>query len=383
MGNMKNIKPIAIFLATFGLSFGLFTGSALAMTPTISYSQVNNSYVQATVYGDSNSSVNFYYYNSINSSSVNSLGTIGTTNSNGYLSTTIPSGYTIPAGVLTYVIVNNQQSPSVAFPYYSGTGYGGQISLSQNNIYMNPNQTATVSVEGGSGNYFVSSNSNSGIVTTTITGNNINLYSDTSGIATLTICSNGSNYSCGTLTVNVGYTNGMGNPSTPALSETYVNVNAGQTQTISVNAIGNVYLSNILNPNIATAVLNGTIINVTGISAGATSVSVCSSGVTNGCTILYINVSGSIAGGIVYVNPTYPTGGQLSSGVFLSQVPYTGASLDLKMILFLLGMFIWSAFAAYFIIGSSKKNLVLSSNNDDVSDRIQKFKLENLRNKKI
>ena len=50
-------------------------------------------------------------------------------------------------------------------------------------------------------------------------------------------------------------------------------------KSISVkNAIGNVYLSNIQNPSIASAVLNGTVINVTGLSAGATSVSVCSWG---------------------------------------------------------------------------------------------------------
>ena len=67
-----------------------------------------------------------------------------------------------------------------------------------------------------------------------------------------------------------------------------------------------------------------------------------------------LNVNCSVVIGpvypVTYNNNVGSNGSNLASGVFLSQVPYTGAALNLKISLFLFGLFLWSAFAAYLMI---------------------------------
>jgi len=72
-----------------------------------------------------------------------------------------------------------------------------------------------------------------------------------------------------------------------------------------------------------------------------------------------VNVTGGYYynnGGTYYNNGGnyYNNNGQLSSGVYLNQVPYTGGGPNLKIDLFLLGLFLWSAFSAYMILERRK-----------------------------
>jgi hypothetical protein len=96
----------------------------------------------------------------------------------------------------------------------SGTLYCGSLSvtaggsvfpivLSQNSLTLQAGQSSSVDIYGNIiGNYYVSSNSNPGIVSTTIVNGKINVYAVSAGTTTLSIC--GQNTSgCANLTVTV------------------------------------------------------------------------------------------------------------------------------------------------------------------------------------
>jgi hypothetical protein len=63
------------------------------------------------------------------------------------------------------------------------------------------------------------------------------------------------------------------------------------------------------------------------------------------------------------------------SGVFLSQLPATGINFSLKMILFTLGLALWSLFAAYLFVQKKNKKVVLAGLNQ--AERIEAFKRAN------
>ncbi len=88
---------------------------------------------------------------------------------------------------------------------------------------------------------------------------------------------------------------------------------------------------------------------------------------------------------------TYPstytgTAGTPVAGVFLNQVPSTGKDFNMKMALFLIGLFGWSVFAA-FLIQKKRSSLAMANNagggssnggTSSVSARIEEFKKANL-----
>lgn len=89
--------------------------------------------------------------------------------------------------------------------------------------------------------------------------------------------------------------------------------------------------------------------------------------VTRSCqTNLGNNINGN-------VTVTQNSNGNLASGVFLSQIPYTGITGDWKMTLFILAIILWSAFVAYIIL---KKYSAKSGKTP--SQTIAEFKKRNL-----
>jgi hypothetical protein len=74
---------------------------------------------------------------------------------------------------------------------------------------------------------------------------------------------------------------------------------------------------------------------------------------------------------------TTPASGTLSSGVFLSQIPYTGIAENMKMILFVLSLILWSAFMAWIMIKKRTQKKVLNSGLSH-REMIEKFKQNNL-----
>lgn len=66
----------------------------------------------------------------------------------------------------------------------------------------------------------------------------------------------------------------------------------------------------------------------------------------------------------------------LSSGVLLSQIPYTGISANAKMILFVVGMVLWSAFGAWMLMRKRGGKEVKKQVN--MKEAIAQFKQNNL-----
>lgn len=92
----------------------------------------------------------------------------------------------------------------------SGNNSGSGLSLSQYNVSANVGQTLPVTIYGGGGSYYISSNTNSNVATASVNGNTINIYGNQSGSTTFAICQSG--YSgCVNLYVTVsGYSYGGG-----------------------------------------------------------------------------------------------------------------------------------------------------------------------------
>ena len=211
--------------------------------------------------------------------------------------------------------------------------------LSTNNTFSNTNQ-----------GYYISSNGGSQYFTASISGNTMTIYGNNPGSGTVTVCAQFAVSSCASVYVTVGngYTNWNSNwyntYNTYPYSY-YGNNTGGFTLTNSGTYYPNTYSYSYSNPT------------------------------------------------YTYPSTTYTpasTYGNSVSGVFLSQVPSTGISFGLKMTLFTLGLLLWSAFVAFMIARKHKSgNIELSTATQSIasnmtrsiSDKIQAFKLNNLKHK--
>lgn len=387
---MKHTYKTSLFIAFLVLFYPFFNAFA-AIVPTFALANGNNSIVSISVNADPNASVLLYYYpnNASNTSSTN----IGTTDGSGNLNTTLNAyNYNIQPGSSVYIVVNGQQSQTRTWPYYNNSGnYGGNVYLSQNSITINSLGSATVYVNGGSGNgYYVSSNSNSSAVSAYISGNTVNLSANSSwGSSTILICSNSSGYGCATLYVTISNSNYNYNANQISLNPSSISLGVGQSANVTVYGGNNYYyLSSGGNSYIVNAGVNGNTINLYGRNPGSETLVICSSNISSGnnynyssCSNLYVTVGSSYYYGNNTNYYNTPTTGVSASGVFLSQIPYTGIAENLKMIFFILGMMIWSGFMAY--VYMMKKGMLQPAGHlkMSMSERIQEFKKENLRRK--
>jgi hypothetical protein len=279
---------------------------------------------------------------------------------------------------------------SLPFGYIEATSYiGAPIYLSQSSTSINVGQTVTVNVYGGTGNYYISSNSNSTVVSAGTSGGILQVQGLSQGTASITVCSQTSTSPCAVFTVNV-YGNSWGSQ-TLSLSQSSLNLYPGQSTSVYIyghsgNVSGNYYLSNNPNPSIATASINANTISVTAHQMGSLTFNVCSSTASFSCTSLYVQVNSQYGNsgswynqyghGFYQTNQSgYPYGynpytyyptqtqtsyyqpqtytsqvyGQPVSGIYLNQIPATGISFGLKMVLVTLSIFIWSFFGTYII----------------------------------
>ena len=101
-----------------------------------------------------------------------------------------------------YVIVDGQQSPTQSWSsgQSSSNTSTGSLSLGQANPSVAIGQTISVSISGGTG-YFISSNSNLGVVSATVNNNSLVLSGVSAGTASVTICA--SSGGCSTFSITV------------------------------------------------------------------------------------------------------------------------------------------------------------------------------------
>ena len=175
----------------------------------------------------------------------------------------------------------------------SGTG----LSLSSTYPTISTGQTQTININGGYGNYYISSNSNANVIQTYLSTSTVTLYGNTPGNSTVVICSP-SGY-CGTIVATVVSISG----GALALSQNSLSLITGQINSVSISG-GTVPYSVIQNDSgIAQYSLSGNALTVTGIASGSSSATICSAG--GACVTLTVTVTSS-TGGVVYgVQPAF------------------------------------------------------------------------------
>ncbi len=310
---MKQIflRLCAVFVFVSGLF--LASVSVQAMTPTLSVSATGSGdSVAMTVYGDSNANVALYYQNNQNYSYGTQSQFISTTNSNGYLSTTVSSAtYGITAGSSVYVVVNNQTSTSVAWPFNYNNNYGnsygyGSLTLSQSNISVTVGQSTNVTIYGGSTPYTMYSNG-SNVIQAVISGNTLQITGLNIGSGSLNVCSAGGMLGgqCASLYVTVFYVSVYNNQSVlaqhaPTFSQNNPTLSVGQSLAISISGLtpyygGSYYVAYNSNSSGLSAIISGSTLTLQGMVNSNVSVVVCS--VSTNCSALNV-----VVGGIGYVN---------------------------------------------------------------------------------
>ena len=125
---------------------------------------------------------------------------LGTTDASGSFSTTIStSQYNITPGGVTYVIVNNQNSNSIQWPYTASTG---SFTLSQSSVSIGVGQSAAITAS-VSGSLYLSSNSSSYVANASISGNQITIVGNAAGTTNMNICQVSNTASCAGISVTV------------------------------------------------------------------------------------------------------------------------------------------------------------------------------------
>lgn len=293
----KILRGVAIPLAVIILSAGI--GSvAYAATPTVStstYSSSNGDSVPVSISGSNpNSAVYLNYTNS--SGSTQSI-MIGTTDSNGNLTTNVSSGTnSIPANSSYTVSVGGVTSAQATWPAYTNTNNTNStsIALGQGSITLTPGQAYSIPISGATGPYTIYSNSNSSIASATISGNSIiGNAASSNGATTVSICQTSNSTICAPLTINVAGTNNTTtstSTTTPSGIQIMENIPAGQTLTLTlVGATGPFSVSSNSNASIVASNLSSNTLTLSGVSQGQSMVTVCAT--SGSCLPIYVMVT--------------------------------------------------------------------------------------------
>lgn len=126
---------------------------------------------------------------------------IGNTDQYGGLTTTLGVGSLNPALAReSYVVVAGQQSTVFVL---NGSGGGGVITLSPASVNLSVGQSADVWASGGSGAYYIATNSNPGVAQAAVSGTRVTITAQGVGYTTVRVCSSsgyGQQY-CGDVSV--------------------------------------------------------------------------------------------------------------------------------------------------------------------------------------
>ncbi len=258
----------------------LYVGQSLAVSINSSAYSTNYLYNNTAYYISSNS----------NSSAVSA--SISGTVLNLYANQTGSSNITVCSSALgfcgtLYVTVGGGS-------YYYGTG---SLSLSQTSISLNQGQSMAVTAYNAPSIY-VSSNSNSYVVSVSVSGNQATFYGQTSGSSSIVLCGINSGQ-CATVYVTVNFINN-GNIT---LSQYSLGLNIGQSATVNVSGNGGYgyYIAQNSNPGVVSASFNGSVINIYAITNGSSTLQICQNN-ANSCPDLYVTVGSgySYNGGYPY-----------------------------------------------------------------------------------
>ena len=295
--NTSSCTTLTIVVGGFGGS-GLTFGQS---TATLGAGQ----YLSVSISGGTNG----YYISNNSNQSVVQASILGS-------SLALTGGGTTGSSIVTVCAVGTGSCGTVLVTNGSG-GSSGAITFSPSNPTVNVGQSQYVYLSGGSGTYYISSNSTNSIVQASLSGNTLTLYGATTGTANIMVCA--SSGGCGTLYVTVGST-GTGSIS---FSQTNPTVNVGQTVTDYVyGGSGSYYISSYSN-SIVQATLSGSSLNLYGLSSGYATVTVCAS--TGGCGTLSLTVGGGTnsSGGALIASQVLSVGQGVNLMISGGTLPYS------------------------------------------------------------
>lgn len=171
------------------------------------------------------------------------------------------------------------------------------LSFSQNNVSLIPGLAQPVTVSGGpDSNYYIYSNSNSGVVGATMSGNTLTVTGGSNaGTAVIAVCSATVSNSCGNLNITTNLNNVAPSATVLAFSQNVVAINAGDNSNVTVTGGpgGTYVISSNSNPTaVTTSISSGSnVINLKGNAVGSAIISVCSSATNTTCANLAVNVN--------------------------------------------------------------------------------------------
>jgi len=297
--NKKIVLSILIFVALFS-----FAPLSKAATPTLSLSSVSSDgdTVTLTVNGDANSSVILYYTKTNVGSQISY---IGTTNSSGYLSTTISSqAYGIASYSAVHVTtggVNGTSSAEVSWPYVSSTTTTTAISLSQTGLVLNVGNSSSITVSNNSSSLYLSNNSNPAVANISLSTNSITATANTAGSTIATVCVVGSSSNCASIYITVQASG------TTALTFSVNNLTIANGRSVDVTisgGTGTYYVLSNSNSGIISTSVNASIITLTAnATSGSTSITVCSTNMSS-CGIITATASTTSSSYLSFSNTT-------------------------------------------------------------------------------
>ncbi len=165
---------------------------------------------------------------------------------------------------------------------------GGALTLSQNTLSLSSGQNVNITISGGSQPYHVSGGT-SYVSQQTLSGNTLTIYGVASGISSVDVCSAGG--ACVSLVITV---NGTNTSSILSIDPSSITITVGQSASVSLSGgTSNYSLTSNTNSIIASVSISGTSAMVTGISAGSSQATICSS--NSSCKTLSITVNANVA----------------------------------------------------------------------------------------
>lgn len=173
--------------------------------------------------------------------------------------------------------------------YVTVNGTGGGLTFNPSNINVALNQSQTASITGGSGSYYISSNTNPSAAAVSLQSGSLYATGLNTGNTSVTVCQSDNTSVCGVMAVTVGGgTSGTGSIS---LSNQSPTVAVSQSQSVTITSgSGSYYISSISNPSVVTLSLSGSQLNLTGVAVGNSTVSLCQTG-NSSCATLTVTVT--------------------------------------------------------------------------------------------
>ncbi len=281
----------------------------------------------------------------------------------------------------------------------SGTTYNPPVQPSldgncyispSSNVYVNQDVSFTANATGGNGSYTYSWSGSDGISSNsrTFTGRfstpgpktaTVVIYSNGQSVSRTCSTNVDSNYQNNTLSVYC-----VASPATATVGQNIIwtatvsggSYNSGYGYTYSWTGTDGLSYGNAQTIQRSYSTAGYKTATVTVYGNGQSQSATCSANVIGGAPISNVTVIRE------------PGAGNPVSGVFLSQVPATGISFGWKVSLFILGLLIWSAYIGYAIVSKRKRSLAAATlsagtmpSNASAADRINQFKLDNMRKK--